>query len=231
MKKWAKQEIEIACKNENPNWDGESFDYGISCYQSALKTYEFLLKDGHSGTSIQFTKNILARLIDGKPLSVITDEDFNNTKCLDNKGYLRKRGLKSNKQCPRMSSLFRKESLTGVITYTDVDRCYGIEIDNHSNTYISRSINQIIDELFPITMPYMPSNKKFKVYTYTFLGDTKNGDFDTRAYLYVITPEGNKVEINKFQCEKDGKWVDILREEFEERKKNKILIRERFDKE
>ena len=26
MSEWAKREVEIACKKENPNWDGESFN-------------------------------------------------------------------------------------------------------------------------------------------------------------------------------------------------------------
>ena len=28
LNEWAEKEIEIACKRENPNWDGKSFDYG-----------------------------------------------------------------------------------------------------------------------------------------------------------------------------------------------------------
>ena len=48
---WAEREVEIACKKENPNWDGKSFNYGCSCYQSALKAYESLCEDGQSGTS------------------------------------------------------------------------------------------------------------------------------------------------------------------------------------
>ena len=39
---WAKREVEIACKHENPEFvvgSGE-FDYGCSCYESALKAYE-----------------------------------------------------------------------------------------------------------------------------------------------------------------------------------------------
>ena len=35
MTEWAEREIAAACKIENPNWDGNSFDYGCSCYQSA----------------------------------------------------------------------------------------------------------------------------------------------------------------------------------------------------
>ena len=56
---WAKREVEIACKRENPDWDGESFDYGCSCYQSALKAYKSLCEDGHSGYSFGATRNIL----------------------------------------------------------------------------------------------------------------------------------------------------------------------------
>ena len=33
------EQCEIACKNENPNYnfDSDDFDYGCSCYKSALK--------------------------------------------------------------------------------------------------------------------------------------------------------------------------------------------------
>lgn len=76
MTKWAEREIAAACKRENPNWDGKSFDYGCSCYQSALKAYKSLMDDGHSGYSFSITKNILKKLLDEIPLSPITDEDF-----------------------------------------------------------------------------------------------------------------------------------------------------------
>ena len=39
---WAEKEIKIACKKENPEWDGKSFDYGCACYQSALKAFKSL---------------------------------------------------------------------------------------------------------------------------------------------------------------------------------------------
>ena len=28
LKDWAKKEVEVACKRENPNWDGASFGSG-----------------------------------------------------------------------------------------------------------------------------------------------------------------------------------------------------------
>lgn len=78
MSEWAEQECRIACKKENPNFNFESdeFDYGCSCYKSALKAYKALCDDGHSGYSFSVTKNILNRLMEGIPLTPITDEDF-----------------------------------------------------------------------------------------------------------------------------------------------------------
>lgn len=116
MYEWAEQECRIACKKENPdfNFDSEDFDYGCSCYKSALKAYKSLCEDGHSGTSFNFTRRILERLMSGQPLTPITDEDFfivpPSDYPLESDEWLAKHGLKSEIQCPRMSSLFRTET-------------------------------------------------------------------------------------------------------------------------
>ena len=75
MLDWAKREVEIACNKENPDRKEGEFDYGCACYESALKAFESLCDDGHSGCSIGFTKAILNRLIDGMPLTPIEDID------------------------------------------------------------------------------------------------------------------------------------------------------------
>jgi hypothetical protein len=222
MTEWARNEIKLACKKENKDWDGESFDYGCSCYQSALKAYESLMEDGHSGYSFGLTKNILIRLMEGNPLSPITDDDFKLIEPYESIESLKQQGLKSRIQCPRMSSLFREESLDGVISYNDIGRYYCTEINNEKDTYTNGFISNIIDRMFPISMPYLPLNNKYKVYTDTFLYDKNNGDFDTRAILYVITPQGEKIYINIYQAEIDGKFVEITKDEFEQRKINKI---------
>lgn len=72
---WAKNEIAIASKRERGNKPENEWDYGCACYDSALKAFESLLGDGHCGTSISFTKNILNRLIDRKPLTPIEDTE------------------------------------------------------------------------------------------------------------------------------------------------------------
>ena len=227
---WAEQECRIACKRENPNFnfdDDKAFDYGCSCYKSALKAYKSLCNDNHSGYSFSITKNILICLMEGRPLTPITDEDFfknaagKENQSLSSDEYLKERGLKSHLQCPRMSSLFREETLDGKVSYHDNNRAYFVNVEDPSDTY--HSWNLFLDEMFPITMPYMPGKDKYVIYAQTFLTDRKNGDFDTRGILYMDTPKGERVALNIFMTEKDGKMVDITKEEYDE------LLRKRID--
>ena len=224
MTDWARKEIELACKHENPNWDGKEFDYGCACYQSALKAYESLMQDEHSGTSFGFTKNILIRLMEGLPLRPITDDDFIATaeNSIYNKECLEEKGLKSCVQCSRMSSLFRDETIDGKVIYTDINRYYCIDIHNPNLTYSCGDASKILNELFPITMPYYPITAKYKFYTEDFLTDKANGDYDTKGFLYCITPQGERIEINRFFGEINKQWVEISKEQYEERKKVKL---------
>ena len=214
---WAEQECRLACKRENPDFDFDSnvFDYGCSCYKSALKAYKSLVEDGHSGASFSFTRAILERLMRQEPLTPITDDDFKGRDSICSDVSLASRGLKSEIQCPRMSSLFRKETLDGKITYSDVDRAYSVNVEDPSDTFYCGTDSNIVDEMFPIQMPYLPEKGKYKVYVQTFLTDKKNGDFDTQGFLYLITPDGKRIDINRFYTEKNGKKVEISKEEYD----------------
>lgn len=225
MYEWAEQECRLACKKENPNFDFDSddFDYGCSCYKSALKAYKSLMRDGHSGTSFSFTRNILERLMRHEPLTPIMDDDFEGGNLIYDDEDLESMGLKSEIQCPRMSSLFRKETIDGKVTYCDVNRAYCVNIETPSDTF-SSSANNIVDELFPIKMPYLPEKEKYKVYVQTFLTDRKNGDFDTRGIIYLITPDGKRIDINRYYTEKNGEMVEISKDEYDE------LLEKRIDK-
>lgn len=225
MYSWAKQECILACKRENPNFDfdGDDFDYGCSCYKSALKAYKSLVEDEHSGMSFSFTRDILERLMRHEPLTPITDDDFKGGNCIYSDKDLQEMGLKSEIQCPRMSSLFRKETIDGEVTYNDVNRAYCIDIEKPSDTF-SSSADNIVDELFPIKMPYLPEKGKYKVYVQTFLTDKKNGDFDTRGVIYLITPDGKRIDINRYYTEKNGEMAEISKDEYDE------LLKRRLDK-
>lgn len=237
MELWAKNEIERICKKDNPDFDifSDDFDYDGSCYKSAFKAYRSICSDGHSGMSYGFTKNILIKLLNEQPLTPIVDEDFfyylNGTMQhpLESEEYLKKRGLKSHLQCPRRSSLFRYETLDGEVSYSDVDREYCFNIEKPSDTYHGFGC-KFVDEIFPITMPYHPSSKKYAVACREFLVDKSHGDFDTVEVLYIETPDETKVEVNKYFT--DGRnvgletddWTEISKEKYDE------LCKKRLDK-
>lgn len=217
---WAEKEIEIACKREREvsGVKNDDWDYGCFCYDSALKAFKSLMSDGHSGFSIGLTKHILNRLIDGKPLTPIEDTDDIWNDIIDRndeEGYICF-------QCRRMSSLFKYVYADGTVKYKDIDRCYCVDINNTEVTYHSGLVQRIIDEMFPITMPYFPG-KPIKVYCEDFLTDRKNGDFDTVGIFHAIKPDGEKVEINRFFKESEDGWKEIDEAEYNERKAIKIV--------
>lgn len=213
----AENEVKLACKKENPYWDGESFDYGCSCYQSALKAYKSLCEDGHSGFSFSLTRNILIRLMNGLPLTPIEDtEDVWGMSYKDEDGS-------ESFQCNRMSSLFKHIDKDGNVTYSDCNRDYCQEVTNPKDIY-SGGVGNIINEMFPITMPYYPSAEKYKIVVDTFLAKGFEGDgtdYNTKAILYVVTPEKERVEVNRYYGEKDGHFVEITKDEYNERLKNR----------
>lgn len=216
MLDWAKKEVELACKRENPNRKENEFDYGCSYYESALKAYESLCNDGHSGMSFGFTKNILIRLMDGNPLTPIED-----TNDIWNKSEFGKDC--DSYQCKRKSALFKDVYPDGTVKYTDIDRCYGYNIETNC-AYSSGLVRRIVDEMFPIVMPYIPE-RPWKVNCLDFLTDKKNGDLDTYA-IYSIKKENETIPINRyFKCDEgiDDDWVEINKLQFEQRKEKRIF--------
>lgn len=216
MIEWAEREIAIACKRENPNWDGKSFDYGCLCYQSALKAYKSLIDDGHSEFSFDVTRNILKKLLDEIPLSPIRDSDFfinegKSIRILESDESLKKRGLKSSIQCPRRSSLFRKEDLEGNVRYIDIERSYSINAENPSDTF-SSSLNDFIDKLYPITMPYMPSSERFKVYVRYWLTDKSHGCFDVQEVIGYKDQQGQWHDYSELIYD-DGNGLHVITDE------------------
>ena len=222
MSDWAENEVRIACEREAPNRKEGEWDYGCACYDSAFKAFKSLMEDGHSGYSIGFTKNILNRLIDGKPLTPITDKDFyipeNDEIIGDSSEYLKSRGLKSHIQCPRMSSLFREEKLDGTIEYDDVNRAICIDINNPNISYYNNFIVNIALKDFPIKMPYYPPSNEYEIYSEDFLTDKANGDFDTIGIFYMITPELQRIEINRYFNLDGNEPIEISKEEYDKRK-------------
>ena len=76
--------------------------------------------------------------------------------------------------------------------------------------------------MYPITLPYFPADKKFKIIVEEFLTDEKNGDFDTVGYLQLILPNGEVVDLNGYFKDGPDGMVRIEHAEYEERKSNRI---------
>lgn len=195
LERWAENEVAIACRHEKPDRKDGEWDYGCACYESALKAFGSLCADGHSGFSIGLTKAILNRLISNKPLLPIEDTDEVWSDISDMSGL---KGEERNYQCKRMSSLFKYVYADGTVKYRDLDRYHGVNINCPDAQYHSGLIDTVMDELYPITMPYMPTDRAFKIYTEDFLVDPAKGDYDTVGILYVITPSMDKVAINRY---------------------------------
>lgn len=217
---WAEREVALACAKEREmsKGKGEEND-GIACYESALRAYRSLMRASKDQFYIFTIKGILNRLIDGKPLSPIEDtpdvwEDISQS-CSHEDTH-------RHYQCKRMPALFKDVAPDGTITFSDVGRTYTVDIEKpdvaHKNSFSIR----LIDKIFPITMPYFPTDKRFVVVRDTFLVDPKNGDYDTMAFLYLITPTGKKIELNRYFKEEDGKMVGIEKGEFDDRKAKRV---------
>ncbi len=129
MLDWAKREVEIACKKENPNRKEGEFDYGYACYESALKAFKSLCEDGHSGFGIKMTQAILNRLLNVEPLTPIEDTDDIWDKCS------RPKDGPEVYQCSRMFSLFKNIYPDGSVKYSDNNRVFCVDI-NDPNTGI-----------------------------------------------------------------------------------------------
>lgn len=211
--KWAEKEVKLACKKENPKWDGKTFDYGCGCYASALKAFSSLLEEGHSMFSWSMTRNILERLMRYLPLTPVTDEDFRDK--VPGK-WPKEKDIVSERVCSRMFSLFRYEYKDGTVKYSDVDRvvCWDIGSELGYSNGLSR---RVIDEMFPIKMPYLPPAREWNVYCCGFCVHNEDGEIVMQGthLVYAIDPDGKRVEIDRYFVDKDGRDEEIDKAELE----------------
>lgn len=228
LEAWAENEIKLACQRELGSAADvghlEDAEYGIACYKSALKAFRSLLEDEHSGMSISFTRQILNRLILGEPLSPITGEA---DEWVDASYEGMPEGVIEEYQNKRMSSLFKYVYADGTVKYSDVQRttCYELFQDG-SHGYVpfhNGFINRIIDEVKPITLPYVPQH--FKVYVTKCLYEENGGDFDTIMVDYMVDADTQEqTSIGRYfkdDPESYG-YVEISNHEYQTRWLNRI---------
>ena len=72
---WAENEIRLA------KAASDSDEYFSLCCDSAIKAFQSLMDDNHSGCSISITMDILNRLASNKPLTPIMENDTFSKAC------------------------------------------------------------------------------------------------------------------------------------------------------
>lgn len=214
MTEWAENEVKLACSGEA---DDEVLDkYAESCYQSALKAFKSLCEDGHSGMSIGFTLHILNRLVKGLPLSPIEgkEEEWEAVERGENNVAYQ------NKRC---SALFKKIK-DGKTRYDFVDKTvvfYNGEDTGCHNGHASK----LVEELHPTTLPFMPPEKSYKVYCNEY--DSAQGDYVLREYTYLINPDGEREELNRYFILSRLDSTELTKAEFDYQKA--VLAKEKED--
>lgn len=206
---WAQREIEIACENERkqcqkePDYQEGNEDYGITCYQAAGELLKVFEAQGHSGYSAQLVKQIFSRLVDGKPLTPVTDED---NQWMEYAQYLSADDGIRRYQHKRMSSLFKQVDVDGKVSINDIDRVkvYDKEI---KACYSTRFLDNLINEIWPINFPY--SGEKIRVN----LEETSGKGTPYCNIMYVakaIKDDGAEVLIDRYFTENaDGSYAEL----------------------
>lgn len=213
MYDWARQEVQLAKAELKRNKSDEA-QYMIACYDSALRAYEKLINDDHTGMSFATTRRILENLMYEIPLMPIEDKEimWNHVDHCGNESVF---------QHKRMPSLFKiVNKKTRAVKFSDNNRvlCKNL-LDTDSAYFYNGFISRVIDGMFPIEFPYMPTKEKYVAYVTEFLMDPANGDFDTMNLVSVKLPNGDARSINLYYKEENSRWVQITQDEWIGRKK------------
>ena len=180
---------------DKENTDSFGREYKMGCINSALKAYCSLCADGHSGYSISETMAFLRRMVNHLPLTPLTEDESEWNEISDDEDGR----LFQSTRCP---NVFKTVSSNGT-TYRDINRVVKLDLETGlewSNGWVTK----MVDERFPITMPYMPSGKRFVVECREF--DSKNanpGMYDTVLISRIVPTEcnGEPIEVNKMYKE------------------------------
>ena len=202
---WAKIELKLARENEiakckaDPDYEPGNEDYGLMCYDAAEHLLAVFQEQGHSGYSAKVVKEIFSRLVDGKPLTPVTNEDdqWHNAYKIGN-------SPKKSYQHKRMGSLFKHVAPDGTVSYYDMDRI--MAYDQNGNPFSEIHINKIVSEYFPIEFPYV--GEEIKVHVEEF--DSNEGYASIRHIIDATRNGLDHVVIDRyFMFNEDWTWSEI----------------------
>lgn len=214
---WAEREVALAIEREREferkdaeehgkKYDPKEFSYGGAIYKSALKAYRSLAEDGHSGMSWSITCNVLMRLMKNKPLTPLNGTDDEWIKVFEDEDWYHNR---------RCSNVFKRVCSDGTVKYTDNGYAICIDDDNGCTHHFGLLSDEVYSR-WPITFPYMPSERPYKVYDRTFDSiNAERGCFDTVACLRIEESDGTAHAVNKFWKEAGDHFEEITKEEYD----------------
>lgn len=188
-----RKEVEYAIKCEREDADDihdyDFLDYVIECYRSALRAYETMAADGHSGMSWGLTRNIFNRLAEGKPLKKLNSYQECPEEWKERSNWTFVDGVVFGNT--RYPSLTYRVSLRDEAIYRDIDRWVFEEIDNPGTTWNIGFLANYLDEKFPIKFPYNPTTIHVRIEE--LLTDPAHGDYDAQRIVDFVDPETGKM--------------------------------------
>ena len=210
---WAKEEVELAKKeSEKAGSDSSSVHYVCECLNSALKAFDSLLEDGHSGASVEQTLMYLQRLVRRLPLTPIKEDDIWVKSCVSDSGI-------TTYQCARMTGLFKDVDKDGNTTYADVHRVLCVNRDDPAApAWYNGFVSKIVNSIHPIKFPYYPATNPIIAYVSEHTTSSTE-DFDTMYIDSVKLNNGETVAVKRFFKEDtdSNSWVEIEEEEYTSR--------------
>lgn len=221
---WAKNELKIILnKSKNMNESLQS-EFLIKLYETTLDFIENNMNSDWSESHLLIIKDLVNNLADGIPLTPILDTP-------DNWIEVNKEEDGIVYQCKRCFDLFKKIYNDGRVLYEYMNRITDIS-NNNNLPYCFNLIHLILNELEPITMPFV--YERIKVNTECCLIEDEYETILVAFYDYT-KPYSEKVSVNRYfrdcndndpnQIVKYGCWVEISRYEYEELK-NSYEIKE-----
>lgn len=202
-------------------WGQKEIDLAKLKYEKLKPTYEIAEEmfakvyptiTQHEDRDVRKATELLTRLMNGYPLSPITD-DPEEWEMEDDGDFTIYRSI-------RRPSLFKRVALDGdkkCVQYIDKDRYEVIDVNTMSITNERRFCEILLDAADPITMPYFPY-AKIKVFTDGFT----LGEDEYAGLMYFRAMDGMMYKIDKYyrigKVPEERTVIEVSRGEFLKKK-------------
>lgn len=218
---WADHEIDLARDTDN--------DESAELYSTARVMYHTMIRDWWKhGYSMEKVLEILYHLSQHETLVPITEENANwKLDSSTNTGECTYR-------TKRYKDLVKTITSDGTVSYSDISRVICQDANDPKSTWFNGFVTDLVDEYFPITLPYQPhESKPIRVKITEALSDESNGDFDTMTVQTIIDPSTQTI-LNVCRYFKsdvhDFTWVEIDYHEYLERMMAAKVLKKRRGK-